>query len=192
MKRAPLLSFVLLAGCSAFLVGCQPSEEEMATMLKQPPRPAELEQLEAFIGNWSGDAEVKVAGMDEVQKSTGSHSTEWAVDKWVLVENWEHEMGEGNMMKGVMLTSWDRFAKKYRVVMTDNYGGRSEGTMVYDEEEKIWKAKAKGRDGVSGDRVVETWTAKFTDPSTTEWTYVQYDGFGLFKHIEITGTSRRQ
>ena len=66
------------------------------------------------------------------------------------------------------------------------------GTVLYDEEEKIWKAKAKGRDGVSGDRVVETWTAKFTDPSTTEWTYVQYDGFGLFKHIEITGTSRRQ
>ncbi len=192
MKRATVVSIVLLAGCSAFLVGCQPSEEEMATMMKQPPRPAELERLATFIGNWSGDAEVKVDGMDEVQKSKGSTSREWAVDKWVLVDNWEHEMGEGNMMKGVMLTWWDPHSKTYRVFGTDNYGGRSEGKLKYDEEENLWKGKSKGRDGMTGQRVVETWTAKFTDPSTMEWTWAEYDGLGLFKHVEATGTSRRQ
>ena len=192
MKRAPLLSFVLLAGCSTFLIGCQPSEEEMATMMKQPPRPAELERLENFVGTWKADFEINVADGDEVKTNSGQITRQWAADKWMLVENWEHDMGDGNMMKGVTLTSWDRFAGKYRVMSTDNYGGRSVGTMVYDEEEKIWKVKAKGRDGMTGERVVEKWTAKFTDPSTIEWTWAQYDGLGLFKNIEATGTSRRQ
>ncbi len=192
MKRAPLLSFVLLAGCSAFLIGCQPSEEEMATMMNQPPRPAELEQLENFVGTWKADFEINVEDGDEVEANSGQITRQWAADKWMLVENWEHHIGDGNTMKGVTLTSWDRFAGKYRMMSTDNYGGRSEGTMVYDEEEKTWKAKAKGRDGMTGERVVEIWTAKFTDPSTIEWTWVQYDGLGLFKNVEATGTSRRQ
>ncbi len=192
MKRAHCLSFMLVAGLSGLLVGCQPSEEEMATMMKQPPRSAELERLEDFVGTWKTDVEFTMADGDEAKTSSGQNTIQWAAGKSMLVENWEHDMGDGNMMKGVMLTSWDRFAGKYRMMGTDNYGGRFEGTLAYDEEEKIWKGKSKGRDGMTGERVVEIWTAKFTDPSTNEWTWAQYDGLGLFKRMEATGTSRRQ
>ena len=192
MKRTQLLSFVLMAGCSGFMVGCQPSEEEMATMMKQPPRQAELERLEDFVGTWKADFQVDVVDGDEVKTNSGQNTIQWAAGKSMLVEHWEHDMGDGNIMKGVILISWDRFAGKYRVMGTDNYGGRFEGTMAYDQEEKIWKAKSKGRDGITGEQVVEKWTAKFTDPSTNEWTWAQYDGLGLFKNMEATGTSRRQ
>ena len=192
MKRGQMMTLGMVGLWSVMLVGCQPSEEEMATMFKQPPRPAELDRLEAMVGTWKTDVEFKMPGSDEVKTSSGQNSSQWAADKWMLTETWEHEMGEGSMMKGVMLTWWDAYSKTYRVFATDNYGGRSEGKLKYDEKENLWEGKSKGRDGMTGERVVETWTMKFTDPSTMEWTWAQYDGLGLFKHFEVTGTSRRQ
>ena len=103
MKRAHLMSFVLMAGCSALLVGCQPSEEEMATMFNQPPRPAELDRLEAFVGTWKADVEVTMPGSDDVHTSSGQNTTRWAADKWMLTENWEHAMGKNDTMKGANL-----------------------------------------------------------------------------------------
>ena len=192
MKRTPLLSFVLLAGCSGFLIGCQPSQEEMATMFKQPPRPAELDRLEAFVGTWKADVEVTMAGSDEVHTSTGQNTTQWAADKWMLTENWEHDMGKTDTMKGVSLMWWDGNSKKYRMSFTDNYGGHGTGSMTYNEETGVWKFKSKSKDGKSGSKTIGKGTMKFVNPSTIEWFGEEYDGTGLFKIITLKGTSRRQ
>ena len=192
MKRAPLMSFVLLAGCSALLVGCQPSEEEMATMMKQPPRPAELERLGAFVGTWKADVEVTMAGSDDVITSSGQNSYEWAADKWMLTENWEHQMSETETMKGASLMWWDGNSKKYRMAFTDNYGGHGTGSMTFNEETGVWKIKGKSKDGKSGSKTTSKGTMKFVNPSTIEWVWEEYDGTGLFKFITLKGTSRRQ
>ena len=161
-------------------------------MFNQPPRPAELDRLEAWVGTWKGDVEVQMAGSDEVKASSGQNSYEWASDKWMLVENWQHDMGETDQMKGVSLTWWDNNSKKYRMAWTDNYGGHAKGTMKYDEEAGVWKGKAKSKDGKTGSTTVAKWTAEFTDPSTIKWVWEEYDGTGLFKIITVKGTSRRQ
>jgi len=192
MKRAHLLSFVLMAGCSGFLIGCQASEEEMATMFEQPPRPAELDRLEAFVGTWKADVEVTMAGSDEVHTSTGQNTTQWTSDKWMLTENWQHQMGENDTMKGASLMWWDNNSKKYRMAMTDNYGGHGTATMTYNEETGVWKIKGKSKDGKSGSKTRSKGTMKFVNPSTIEWVWEEYDGTGLFKIITIKGTSRRQ
>ncbi len=192
MKRASLLLIVLLAGSSALLIGCQPSEEEMANFMKQPPRPAELDLLDAWVGTWKADVEVTMAGSDEVHTSTGQNTTQWTSDKWMLTENWQHQMGENDTMKGASLMWWDNNSKKYRMAITDNYGGHGTATMTYNEETGVWKFKGKSKDGKSGSKTRNKGTMKFINPSTIEWVWEEYDGTGLFKIITIKGTSRRQ
>ena len=192
MKRAHLLSFVLMAGCSALLVGCQPSEEEMATMFNQPPRPAELDRLEAFVGTWKADVEVTMPGSDDVHTSSGQNTTQWTADKWMLTENWEHAMGKNDTMKGANLMWWDNNSKKYRMASTDNYGGHGTATMTYNEETGVWKFKGKEKNGKTGSKTTSKGTMKFINPSTIEWVWEEYDGTGLFKNITVKGTSRRQ
>ncbi len=161
-------------------------------MFKQPPRPAELDRLEAFVGNWKADVEVTMAGSDEVHTSSGQNTTQWAADKWMLTENWEHPMGETDTMKGANLMWWDNNSKKYRMSFTDNYGGHGTGSMTYNEETGVWKFKAKSKDGKSGSKTIGKGTMKFVNPSTIEWFWEEYDGTGLFKIITVKGTSRRQ
>ena len=192
MKRAKVMSIVIIAGCSALLVGCQPSEEEMANFLKQPPRPSELNRLDAFVGTWKSDVEVIMAGSDEVKKSSGENTTQWAADKWTLTENWQHQMGDNDTMKGANLMWWDGNSKKYRMASTDNYGGHGTGSMKFNEETGVWKFKGKSKDGKTGSKSTYKGTMTFINPSTTEWVWEEYDGTGLFKIITVTGTSRRQ
>ncbi len=49
MKRTQMITLGLVSMCVVVLVGCQLSEEEMAAMMEQPPRPAELDRLEAEL-----------------------------------------------------------------------------------------------------------------------------------------------
>ncbi len=192
MKRGQMLALGMVGLWSVMLVGCQPSEEEMATMFKQPPRPAELDRLEAWVGTWKADVEVKMPGTDETHTGQGQNTTEWAADKWMLVEHWEHDMGETDKMKGASLMWWDPHSEKYRMAWTDNYGGHATGTMTYNEKTGVWKGKAKSKDGKTGSTTIGKWTSEFTNPSTIEWTWEEYDGLGLFKILEVSGTSKRQ
>ncbi len=182
----------IVAVWSLMLVGCQPSHAEIEAMLKQPPRPAELDRLKAFVGNWKDDVEVKMAGSDETHTGHGQNSTQWAADKWMLVENWEHDMGENDTMKGVSLMWWDARHKKYRATWTDNYGSSGKGTFTYNEETEVWKGEFRERNGETGETTVGEWTAKFPNPSTIEWTWTEWDGWKLIKFLEVSGTSRRQ
>lgn len=192
MKRATLLSLVLVAGSSTMLVGCQPSAEEMANFMKQPPRPAELDRLDAFVGNWKSEVEVMMPGSEEPETSTGENTTQWAADKWMLTENWQHQMGENDTMKGANLMWWDKNSKKYRMASTDNYGGHGTGSMTFNEETGVWKFKGKSKDGKTGSKTTFKGTMNFVNPSTIEWVWEEYDGTGLFKFVTVKGTSRRQ
>ena len=192
MKRAQMMTLGLVSMCMVVLVGCQPSEEEMATMFDQPTRPVELDRLEGWVGTWKADVEVQMPGSDEVITSTGQNTFKWAGDKWMLAENWEHQMGENSTMKGVSLIWWDNNSKKYRMSFTDNYGGHGRASMTYNEETGVWKIKGKAKEGKTGSKTVNKGTMKFVNPSTIEWVWEEYDGTGLFKTFTVTGTSKRQ
>lgn len=192
MRRGQMMTLGMVGLWSLMLVGCQPSEEEMATMFKQPPRPAELDRLGAWVGTWKADVEVAMPGSDDVITSSGTNTTQWAADKWMLTESWEHDMGESDTMKGTSLMWWDKNSKKYRMSYTDNYGGHGTATMTHNEETGVWKIKGKAKDGKSGSKSTSKGTMKFINPSTIEWVWEEYDGTGLFKIITVTGTSKRQ
>ncbi len=180
-----------LAAMAPLAVGCQPpTDEEIAEMMKQPPRPPELDRLNAWVGSWSGDALVKMPDGKE-KKGSGSNTTAWAADNWILVENWQHTMGEHDVMKGVSLIWWDNNKKKYRMAAADNYGGHGEGSFKYDEATNTWNMKGEMVDGKTGNETHGKGTVKMTDESTMEWTYTEYGPLGM-KMFEVSGTSKKQ
>ncbi len=184
--RTSVSTVVLL--CIASVTGCmRPSDAEIAEMMKQPPRPAELDRLDSMIGSWEGDAEITM--FDKTTTSQGRNTSRWAADEWVLIEEFEHDMGDGNMEKGVMMMWWDDHAQKYRVTSATNYGGFGTGTVTYDDKtDKFnWKMKERSRDGHS---MTSTGTSKMIDDQA-EWQWsVSVPLMG--KIMDARGTARRK
>ncbi len=180
-----------LAALAPLAAGCQPpTDEQIAEMMKQPPRPAEHDRLDMWVGSWSGDAVAKMPGGKEM-KGSGSSTVQWSTDNWILVENWQHTMGEHDLMKGVSLFWWDNNKKKYRMAWANNYGGHGEGSMKYDEATKTWNMKAEETHGKSGRESKGRGTVKMPDDNTMEWSYTALGLFGN-KEFEVSGTSRKQ
>lgn len=174
------------------IVGCAPSKEEMAAMMRQPPRPPALDQLDQFVGNWTATAKVKMK--DEVKESTGRNSTEWDLERRVLVEHWEHEMDSPeNVMKGISLMWFDSSARKYRMTSADNYGGRGEGVMTYDEKLGKWSMSGTSWDQ-AGHKSVWSGTCTRVDDRTMQWDFTESMpmSLGLVKFVEVSGTSKKQ
>jgi hypothetical protein len=178
----------LLAGLA---VGCAPSEADIEAMMQQPERPAEIDRLEGFVGKWNMTMNMPMPGNEESTFS-GTHESQWDADRWMLVEKFDHEMGEGSTMKGVNLMWWDAHSRIYRMSATDNYGGRHEATLDYCEKSEKWYTKGFKVDR-DGNKSHMRGTMHFENPSTMVWTFDGYiDGLGLFKMWSGTGTSTRQ
>ena len=156
----------------------------------KPQRPAELDKLNMFTGEWDTTGEMTITGLEEMIAGTGTGTTTWDCDGWFLVEKGEFDMGELGKMSGLGLYTWDPKWKVYRTWYFNSWGECAKGKMHYDESTNTWHMKAKGK-GAMGCSVSEG-TAKFTDENTIEWTWAEWDKFKLSKHVEGTGTSKRK
>ncbi|MFQ5589764.1 MAG: DUF1579 family protein [Phycisphaerae bacterium] len=184
-----LRAVVLTLGVGA-LTGCMPKYtiEQLKEMM--PERPIELDKLAMFLGEWEGTSETTLCVLDEPLSGTGSRTMEWTLDKRYLVEHGDYDMGELGKMKGVGLWTYDPKAKKYRIWWFDSQGGTARGTATFCDETKTWKMKVKGRNPWGKSKGKGTVT--FVDDDTIEWEWSEWDGSGLFKTAETTGTSKRK
>ncbi len=175
MKYAKVLVGFLLVGSIAVAVGDDltggPAEKDE---MKPPPRPAELDMLDMFVGSWTGEGEMKMPGETEVMKSTSSTEMKWALDKRYLVENMTMKMGEGMEMSFIGIWTWDAKIGKYRNWWFDSFGTWGTGTSTYDKATKTWSMEAKGTDPMSGKPTWGAGSFKFTDSSTTEGTWKEW------------------
>ena len=191
MSRSRGIGVGLAAVLAVMLMGCQ-KQIDMAEMMKTPPRPVELDQLEMLIGTWEGTAEMKVAGSDEVMTSEGVETYSWDADKWVLVSHFEYKTGDENAMRGLAIWTWDAKAKKYRTWSFDNSGYQDSATAKYDQETRTWHFKGKSRNTVTGKSSVGKGSAQMVDDDTQEWNYTVWDGWKLRKLMEFKGTTHRK
>jgi hypothetical protein len=183
-------STLFLAACAGILLtGCMPKMtiEEMKQMM--PQRPAELDLLDAFVGNWEGTGEMHFAGMDETLTSSSKSEIRWEGDRWYLVEHADIHMDEFGDMSGMATWTYDAKSKVYRNVWVDNMGGFSVGTGKYDAKTRTWHIKstnysAFGKSTAKG-------TARFIDDNTMEWDYAEYAMGGLVKTMSMTGTAKK-
>jgi hypothetical protein len=190
MIRVRFVAAGAAALLAALLAGCQ--KPDLSEMMKPPQRPAELDRLEMLAGDWEGAGEMTAEGSDQIMTFHGAETMSWDADRWLLVDNFEYEMGDKGTMRGMGVMMWDAKAKKYRSWSFDNFGESESGTATYDEETKTWHFKSKGCNLVTGESYVGAGTAKMVDGDTQDWNFTIWDGWGLRKLMKISGTSQRK
>ncbi len=193
MRRTRLAAAVLGLVGIVTIVGCTGPQHDMAAMkdMKPPPRPAELDRLEMWVGTWEGTMEMHMAGAEKPMQWTGKSVIQWEVDKHVLVERSEGDMGEMGKMIGLAVYSWDPYDKTYRSCWFDNWGCQAQGTMAYNEAKKTWSMYGKGRDACSGATTIGEGTMEVVDDNTTKWTYCEWDSWKFHKKMWGSGTMKR-
>ena len=186
-----LIAFSLALTLGVALVGCQQPEAGMAHGHDgPPPRPAELDKLDSFIGNWTTTCDMTMNG--ETTKCQGAGSSSWALDNRVVISKFEFDMGEMGKMQGMEVLTWDPSAGKYRTYWFDSMGGVGEGTMRYDDKSGMWVSKGSSIDGMSGEARANSGTMKVLDSGKHEWSFKETDPWGFKTTMELKGISTKQ
>ena len=186
-----ILSCALLSACmSILLTGCMPKMTIEDLKQMRPQRPAQLDEMNVFVGQWESTGEVTMAGLDQVLKTSATSELQWEGDGWYLVERGTFHMEELGDMKGIATYTYDAKAKKFRSTWVDTYGTLGVGTMRYDEKTDTWHMKSTNYTPFG--KTVMKGTSKMIDDDTMEWTMTEYAMGGLIKTMEMTGTSKRK
>lgn len=170
------------------LAGCMPKMtiEQMKEMM--PERPAELDQLDAFVGKWQGSGEAHIGGLEDTLKSEGTMDIHWAGDGWYLVTDSVDEMDEFGKMVGKGLWSWDDQHNRFHTYWVDSMGSTYTGWAKYNKNDNEWHMYAKGRSAMG--ESTGRGTMRFIDNDTMEWHWKETAG--LMTVFEGHGTSTRQ
>jgi hypothetical protein len=193
MTQRRVWGYLVAAAAAWGVTGCAPklTMEDMKQM--QPQRPVELDRLNAWVGTWHATGTMEIAGMDEPIEFSGTNTTGWDLDGWVLVEHGDFTMADMPPHKGVGVWSYDAKSGKYRSTWSDNGGSTGYGTARYMEKSDTWTMRMRGY-GPMGSTVGKG-SVKFVDANTMEWSWQEWpawDLFGLFKFMKIKGTSTKQ
>lgn len=184
----PLIALTMAAA----LCGCEDKKMDMADMTA-PPRPAELDRLNDFVGTWKGETKITMFnGKDQVMISEGVNHAEWCCDGRFMVEHFEGTFGEGQAMTGIGIWTWDEKAGKYRTWWFDSFGSASTGEAEYDEEDGEWELTGKGRNLITGDTTSGEGEIRVLGDNTLEYHFTEWDAWRLKKIMQMKGSSRRQ
>lgn len=192
MYRRMMTGAIVATLAMAVLPGCM-SQMCMEDMAKMPERPVELDRLNDWVGTWKASGTGKMMGIDEEFTVTGTSQNAWDVDGWYLSEHGEYDMGPMGKMKYLQVWTWDSNAKKFRSYWFDSMGGVGHGTAKCDEKTRTWTMSMRGKGPMGSTR--GKGCVKFVDDNTMEWTWQEWpawDLLGLFKFMDMKGTSTRQ
>lgn len=117
-------------------VGCsRMRSRQMNPMeMEKPARPSELNKLDAWVGTWTGTAEVTeplIEG-EEAPVFEGGETWAWTLNKMYLRGEGWHEMPDGDRMNYVSYVTWDDSEGKYRSWMFDDWGTYGNGWISAD------------------------------------------------------------
>ncbi len=153
-------------------------------------RPAQLDALNMLVGKWKTQGEVKMIGMDEPILTSGTSEAVWECDGRILMDRATYDMGPMGPMSGVSIWTWDASQKQYRMWWYDSFGETAQGTARYDEKTRTWHFKNRGRSSLCN--VISKGTIRMIDQDHLEWTYDQWDAWGILKFSTMKGTSTRK
>ena len=190
MNRKKMSYILMLPLTSIVFTGCMPkmTVEEMRAMM--PPRPVELDKLNAFIGKWKFTGEAEMAMLDEVLKTSGSGENRWNDDKTFLVGRTTFNMEGLDSMEGHEAWTYDAHTGKYRSTWVDSMGSTGIGESWINDKTNTWYMKAKNH-GPFGTTTMKGWV-KIIDENNMKWEMSEYMMGGLIKTMEMRGISKRQ
>lgn len=169
--------------------GCSEQKMDMSSM-KPPERPMELNQLDAWVGNWSFTGEGTMGGQQ--MKTSGTTTINWECDKRVLVCRGEEEcegMGKSSMLE---VYTWCPKTKKFNAHYFNSMGVESHGCMTYDEKTKTFHITGKGPDPMTGKETIFEGDSRMVDSSTFEWNWCMWDSWKMKKQGEGKGVMKRR
>ena len=182
-----------VAASIAFLVpgGCA-NPHSTGADARPAPRAAELDLLDAWVGEWEGTAEMVAPGQRPVTART-HESVAWECDKRFLVERESWDTGDGQAARTSMaVRSWDPHAKVFRSWYFDSDGMVGHSKMTYAAAARVWHVQTKGADAVTCEPVVGEMTIRQPDARTMEWTFTQWNELRTQKKVEMKGRSMRK
>ena len=140
-------SYVMLAIFATVLVaGCMPKMTVTQIKAIQPARPWQLDRLEMLLGRWTTTGEVTMSVLDSVLKTRGTNEASWSMDRRMLIDHAELEMGELGRLTGMSVWTWDPTRKKYRMWWFDSFGETSEANVTYNEATETWHMSGTGQE----------------------------------------------
>ncbi len=190
MTRRSVACVILTLWASVPLAGCMPKMTIEEMKAEMPQRPAELDRLDIFVGEWESTGEVDFGFLDQTLEATSTMTCEWANDDWYLVCHEDAEMEELGKMKGTWVWGHGGRAKKYRTWGFASIGETSMGTARFDESTQTWKIKGKSRSEFGNSTYHGT--MRIMDNDTVEWDFSERAFLGLFKIVDFKGTMRRK
>ncbi len=195
-KRLTTCGLTIVFSTGLF-VGCAQPKGDMEGKGGPPPRPAELDQLNAFAGTWTGTADITMhtAKGPQTSKFSGTEHVDWAVNQRFMVSNFSWTMGDDNAQKheGVSYMTWDPKEKEFHSWEFMGDGTVNRGEFEYDEKGGVWKMEGKGTDPMSGQPSRSEGTIKFVDGGKSmEWQFTMWDSMKLSKKMEGKGVSHKQ
>lgn len=156
----------------------------------EPQRPAQLDKLDMLLGSWETVGEVEMAILDEVVHTSGTNEAKWSLDRRMIVDHAELDMGPLGKLTGFTVWTWDEAIGKYRMWWFDSMGEFAEGIVTYDESSKAWQIKTTG--SKYGYSTSGRGTIRQIDGDTLEWTWREGDGWGLMRLADMRGVSTRR
>lgn len=172
------------------LTGCMPKMTIEQMKAARPQRPAELDKLNKMVGTWEVTGEARMAGLDEVLETRGTSELKWGGDGWYLIEDNVFTMKGLGEMKAHGTWAYDAKAGKFRTAWLDTMGGIGVGTVWHNEKTDVWHMRAKSHSPFG--TTTGKGSHRFIDDNTIEWTWTEYAMGGLFKTMEMKGTSKRK
>ncbi|MCG3129121.1 MAG: hypothetical protein CHACPFDD_04030 [Phycisphaerae bacterium] len=188
MFRKSLAVGVLCVVAAGLSSGCMKKMTVAEMKEKMPQRPAELDELNAFVGKWEFSGTATMPMLEEPLKSSGSNETKWDDSKWFTVTRGTFKMGELGDMTGVESWTYDTHSKKYRSTWIDSFGSVGIGEARHEKGSNTWKYKARSH-GPWGESCM---TGKVTFESPTKMTFEWEEYSGLMKTMEMEGTATRK
>ena len=186
--RRPIVMGVVLP-VAAVLTGCAAPKIDFAH-IHRPPRAAELDAYDVFVGSWTWTAEM--ANVDGPGKNwTGSAEWKWALDKRCL-EGTMTATTDSAGFEAAGVWSWHPKTRKYIWWMFNNWGYPQQGSATYDDSDRSWRMKYKSV-GLDGTTSYGSYNMSVVDGSTLEWRVDEWaDPFHTIKKMEMTGTYKRR
>jgi len=166
-----------------------PAKSSSGMSSSGPPRPAELDRLNAWAGHWSSSGEMIADG--KTTKMTGSSSVGWECNKHVLVERATDDMEGMGKSYEIILYSWDDDAKDYKVGFFNSMGEANMGHMKWDAAKNAFTMRGEGKDPMTKQPSLFEMEIRMPDTKTMEFTWTQWDSAHQKKTAEGKGSAHK-
>ncbi len=123
-------------------------------------------------------------------KTTGQNAATWECDGRFLVDRSTYDLGPLGPMTGLNIWTWDDSDRCFRIWWFDGLGESAQGTARFDASSQTWRIRTRGSNGRCS--VLSRGTIRHVDNDHLEWTWRQWDGWGIFRISEMHGSSVRQ